>query len=205
MITATGIDILPTKAPRSPTWPKPTNNPEVRVRGQDLNQFINTMTLVATILATVTFAAAFTMPGGFDTRPDNLGVAILVKKASLKVFILADSIAMCCSMAVMFLLMWAMIAEKDDVTQLANVSSLLLQFAFFATLVAFMSVPVFFYSLEYFSCFGKSQEFFSRYYADAGKKGGNGVNFNPKTGLRKRLVTPQLARYGMLISEGMTS
>ncbi|KAH7865722.1 hypothetical protein Vadar_010356 [Vaccinium darrowii] len=97
------------------------------------------MTMVATLLATLTFAAAFTMPGGFDSRPDNLGVAILVKKASLKVFILADSIAMCCSMAVMFLLLWVMIAEKENVINLAYISSQVLQFAFLATLVAFAS------------------------------------------------------------------
>ncbi|KAH7843911.1 hypothetical protein Vadar_022246 [Vaccinium darrowii] len=99
------------------------------------------MTLIATLISTVTFAAPFTMPGGFDgTDVDNLGVAILVKKASLKVFILADSIAMCCSMAVMFLLLWAMITEKDeDENELAIIGSQVLQFALLATLVAFVS------------------------------------------------------------------
>ncbi|KAH7843914.1 hypothetical protein Vadar_022306 [Vaccinium darrowii] len=79
----------------------------------DFKPFINTIILVATLIATVTFAAAFTMPGGFDTSADNLGVATLVKKAALKVLILSDTFAMGCSIVVVFLLSFAMLAERD--------------------------------------------------------------------------------------------
>ncbi|KAH7842085.1 hypothetical protein Vadar_001301 [Vaccinium darrowii] len=50
----------------------------------DFKPFLKTIVLVATLIATVTFAAAFTMPCGFDTSSDNLGVATLVKKVALK-------------------------------------------------------------------------------------------------------------------------
>ncbi|KAH7842891.1 hypothetical protein Vadar_010250 [Vaccinium darrowii] len=136
------------------------------------------MTLVATLMATVTFAAVFTLPGGFDTSPDNLGVAILVKKASLKVFILADSIAMCCSMAAMFSLMWAMISEGHYLRELAITSSRVLQFALLATMVAFMSAIFAVITPKALWVAILSVESFSRYYAEAGKKGGNDINFN---------------------------
>ncbi|KAH7842486.1 hypothetical protein Vadar_005841 [Vaccinium darrowii] len=66
---------------------------------EKLKSFINTMALVAALIATLTFAAAFTMPGGYNNSPDNSGVATLVKKTALKVFILSDTLAMCCTAA----------------------------------------------------------------------------------------------------------
>ncbi|KAH7844143.1 hypothetical protein Vadar_024801 [Vaccinium darrowii] len=105
----------------------------------DFKPFIKTIILVATLIATVTFAAAFTMPGGFDTRPKKEGVATLVTKAALKVFILSDTFSMCCSITVVLLLSMAMLAERDVVSSIAQYSMTLLYLAFFATLVAFMS------------------------------------------------------------------
>lgn len=56
-------------------------------------------TLIAAILiATVTFAAAFTMPGGYvssdSSDPHKAGTAILAKKAAFQAFIVTDTIAM---------------------------------------------------------------------------------------------------------------
>ncbi|KAH7842578.1 hypothetical protein Vadar_006877 [Vaccinium darrowii] len=39
----------------------------------DFKPFLKTIVLVATLIATVTFAAAFTMPGGFDTSSRQFG------------------------------------------------------------------------------------------------------------------------------------
>ncbi|KAH7842723.1 hypothetical protein Vadar_008438 [Vaccinium darrowii] len=105
----------------------------------DFKPFINTMILVATLIATITFAAAFTMPGGFDASGDKLGAATLAKTVALKIFIWADSIAMCCSITVVFLLSFAMLAEQDVLPSVAENSFMLLYLTFFATLVAFMS------------------------------------------------------------------
>eukprot|EP00261_Vitis_vinifera_P034100 XP_019075343.1 PREDICTED: ankyrin repeat-containing protein ITN1-like isoform X3 [Vitis vinifera] len=47
--------------------------------------------IVATLTATVTFAAGFTLPGGYS---DTDGMAILTKKASFKAFVVSDTIAL---------------------------------------------------------------------------------------------------------------
>ncbi|XP_073116087.1 uncharacterized protein [Elaeis guineensis] len=63
----------------------------------------NTLTM-AILIATVSFTAAFTMPGGFsgDKGPDK-GLPILGRKAAFKVFLISDIIAMITSLAAAFL------------------------------------------------------------------------------------------------------
>ncbi|PHU18468.1 hypothetical protein BC332_14163 [Capsicum chinense] len=61
--------------------------------------------VVATLLVTVTFAAGFTLPGGFEShnnRP-NKGMAILIRKTALCLFVITDSIAFACSAGAIFI------------------------------------------------------------------------------------------------------
>ncbi|XP_055811466.1 protein ACCELERATED CELL DEATH 6-like [Solanum dulcamara] len=60
--------------------------------------------VVATLLVTVTFAAGFTLPGGFESDRDshNKGMAILVKKTPFCVFVITDAIAFVCSAGAVF-------------------------------------------------------------------------------------------------------
>ncbi|KAK4366542.1 hypothetical protein RND71_014422 [Anisodus tanguticus] len=59
--------------------------------------------IVATLVVTVTFAAGFTLPGGFDSNPSpNQGMAILTRKAAFKAFIITDAIAFVCSAGAVF-------------------------------------------------------------------------------------------------------
>lgn len=59
--------------------------------------------VVATLIVTITFAAGFTLPGGFDSNPGpNQGMAILIRKAAFKVFVYMDTIAFVCSTGVVF-------------------------------------------------------------------------------------------------------
>ncbi|KAH7842276.1 hypothetical protein Vadar_003438 [Vaccinium darrowii] len=102
---------------------------------EDLKPVINTMSLVAALIATVTFTAALAMPGGYDSS----GEANLVKKPALWAFILSDALAMCCSIAVVPLLWRAIRVEQDLQIVLNNASAILLSMAILATLVAFMS------------------------------------------------------------------
>ncbi|KAF8391795.1 hypothetical protein HHK36_022029 [Tetracentron sinense] len=56
--------------------------------------------IVAALIPTVTFAAAFQVPGGYNS---NDGTATLAKKAAFQVFVVTDAIAWSCSMTTVFL------------------------------------------------------------------------------------------------------
>ncbi|KAF3660089.1 hypothetical protein FXO37_13665 [Capsicum annuum] len=60
--------------------------------------------VVATLLVTVTFAAGFTLPGGFesDDNSPNKGMAILIRKSAFRAFVLPDAIAFACSAGAIF-------------------------------------------------------------------------------------------------------
>jgi hypothetical protein len=56
--------------------------------------------VVAALIATVTFAAAFTLPGGYKS---DRGTAILAKKTAFIVFIISDAISMVLSIFAVFI------------------------------------------------------------------------------------------------------
>ncbi|CAL9030922.1 unnamed protein product, partial [Prunus brigantina] len=55
---------------------------------------VNTLFVVATLFATVTFAAAFTMPGGYNNSGPNEGMATLLTKYMFQAFVIFNTIAM---------------------------------------------------------------------------------------------------------------
>ncbi|XP_021758534.1 ankyrin-3-like [Chenopodium quinoa] len=111
-------------------------NPRLRNLGSSAGEMRTTLSVVAALLATLTFAAAFTVPGGFD---QSTGEIILVRKVSFSVFILADTYAMCCAMFVLFCLIWSMVCDQDESQLLIDRSVLVLIQSFYGTLVAFMT------------------------------------------------------------------
>ncbi|KAH7858881.1 hypothetical protein Vadar_028985 [Vaccinium darrowii] len=72
--------------------------------------------LVATLVATITFAAGFAIPGGYEiTQGPNEGMAVLVGKAGFKAFILANTIAVVCSTSSALVYAFATLYDGDDV------------------------------------------------------------------------------------------
>lgn len=75
----------------------------------DLNKRVNKSTMeraqihlvVAVLLMTITFAAGFTFPGGFESDPNssNKGMAVLIHKTAFHAFVVSDAIAFACSAA----------------------------------------------------------------------------------------------------------
>lgn len=94
------------------------------------------VSLVATIMATITFAAAFTMPGGYSSEN---GKAVLFRNTALKVFLISDTVSMCCSLLVAYLFSSSNFLESPAIfyENYAKFASVLLQISFIGMLVAF--------------------------------------------------------------------
>ncbi|XP_010924231.2 protein ACCELERATED CELL DEATH 6 isoform X1 [Elaeis guineensis] len=85
---------------------KPSGNDSSReksssIEDKDLKKQLNisqNFGIASALIATVTFAAAFTVPGGFiaDDHPDH-GTAVLAKEYAFKVFLVSDAFAFICS------------------------------------------------------------------------------------------------------------
>ncbi|KAL2944756.1 Ankyrin repeat-containing protein ITN1 [Bienertia sinuspersici] len=96
----------------------------------------NTLSVVAALLATITFTAGFTVPGGFD---QNTGEAMLADKAAFLVFLISDTLAMCLSMLVLMFLIWSMVFEPNQSLALIDRSVGLIRAALYFTLLAFVT------------------------------------------------------------------
>jgi hypothetical protein len=62
-------------------------------RPDSVKEGSQTHLLVATLIATVTFTAAFTVPGGYQNQGVDEGLAVLSKRASFRAFLIANTLA----------------------------------------------------------------------------------------------------------------
>ncbi|XP_013645582.2 protein ACCELERATED CELL DEATH 6-like [Brassica napus] len=101
--------------PRGVTW-RPTSGMTLRSRSETLSGYgekykdrVNVLLLVAALVATITFAAGFTMPGGFN----NSGMAVLVDDKTFSNFLVCDTLAMQCSVIAIVALIWAQLGDQE--------------------------------------------------------------------------------------------
>ncbi|KAJ8425722.1 hypothetical protein Cgig2_015870 [Carnegiea gigantea] len=100
-----------------------------------IKDMANTLSVVAGLLVTITFAAAFQVPGGFNGES---GSPVLLQRAAFKAFMIFNSFAMCGSMTVLFFLLWVMLAGSVTTSfLLLDMSITILQLSFGATFLSF--------------------------------------------------------------------
>ncbi|XVF77595.1 hypothetical protein PTKIN_Ptkin14bG0058200 [Pterospermum kingtungense] len=74
-------------------------------KGREMAGVISVM---STLIATFTFTAAFTIPGGFEDEGEYAGTVILIRKAAFQAFVISDTISMTSSITSAVLVFWAM-------------------------------------------------------------------------------------------------
>ncbi|PWA65761.1 ankyrin repeat-containing protein [Artemisia annua] len=88
-------------------------------RTEEEFQLVDNLLIVATLIATASFAAAFAVPGGFDgNEGSKQGMPILLRKTAFKVFMLANNAAFASSCSVLgshiLLLVYRLKADEVD-------------------------------------------------------------------------------------------
>ncbi|XP_021287374.1 protein ACCELERATED CELL DEATH 6-like, partial [Herrania umbratica] len=71
---------------------------------REMGQIISVM---STLIATFTFTAAFTIPGGFKSDGPDKGLAMLISKSAFRAFVLSDAIAMTSSITAAVIVFWS--------------------------------------------------------------------------------------------------
>ncbi|KAL9410758.1 hypothetical protein AB3S75_044520 [Citrus x aurantiifolia] len=95
-------------------------------------------TVVATLIATVTFAAGFTLPGGYWGKEGPIpGTPILIKNAGFQAFVVSDVIAMVLSVSAIFIYFLTPIKTLRQTSFLSEVPHYLILVSLLAMVVAF--------------------------------------------------------------------
>ncbi|XP_074281774.1 uncharacterized protein LOC141606518 [Silene latifolia] len=142
----TAIDLLQKHCRFSPSWGKMCEEIKQHSALKELKYLFwkisfegmkNTMSVVAALVATITFAAGFTVPGGLDSKD---GTPVLATKAAFLVFSVSNTIAsMCCSIMVLFILLGPMMWDPYPSLIYVNLSLSLLLMSLGGTMVAFIT------------------------------------------------------------------
>ncbi|PSS33808.1 Protein ACCELERATED CELL DEATH like [Actinidia chinensis var. chinensis] len=121
-------------------WKK--NRAEFRNQIQGLiNKIGNNNIIVTALIATVTFAAGFTLPGGYDGNAGpNQGMAVLVRKAAFKAFVISNAMAVICSTSAVFVFLIATfyVTERKIITRY-DIGFVLMLISLVAMMIAFIT------------------------------------------------------------------
>ncbi|KAL6987521.1 hypothetical protein U1Q18_013265 [Sarracenia purpurea var. burkii] len=117
-----------------------------RMQEEGLNNAINSTTVVAVLIATVTFTAIFTVPGQYIDDPEDippglsLGEAKIAPKSLFLIFLIFDSLALFISLAVVVVQTSIVVVERKAKKQLMAVINKLMWLACVFMLAAFLSL-----------------------------------------------------------------
>lgn len=106
-----------------------------KLHREGINNATNSVTVVAVLFATVAFAAIFTVPGGDDDH----GMAVVVRRASFKIFFIFNAIALFTSLAVVVVQITLVRGETKAEKRVVEVINKLMWLASVCTSVAFMA------------------------------------------------------------------
>ncbi|XP_034678037.1 protein ACCELERATED CELL DEATH 6-like isoform X2 [Vitis riparia] len=139
------IDILKAAYAKSARNPKDILDRKKRASKQ-INGFktrkemAGALILMATLIATVTFAAAFTIPGGFQAEDPHKGMVVLGRNVAFRTFIITDTIAMTSSMmAALILIIMPFQTDEEIIKSFLGYSLALLWLALMAMGIAFVT------------------------------------------------------------------
>ncbi|PON46096.1 Transmembrane protein [Parasponia andersonii] len=113
------------------------------IKSRRLKKILDTHLLVAALIATVTFTAAFTIPGGYENdNSDHIGkgMAVLSNESFFKVFVVADSVAFYCSTASVLLQFFSSVEHNYHLLlRFTKIAAALTYISIFGMVVAFTS------------------------------------------------------------------
>ncbi|CAI9774637.1 unnamed protein product [Fraxinus pennsylvanica] len=117
-----------------------------KMHTEGLNNAINSTTVVAVLIATVAFAAIFTVPGQYVDDPNDippglsLGEANIAPKPSFQIFFIFDSVALFISLAVVVVQTSVVVIESKAKKQMMAIINKLMWLACVLISVAFLAL-----------------------------------------------------------------
>lgn len=117
-----------------------------KMHEEGLNNAINSTTVVAVLIATVTFAAIFTIPGQYTDDPTDippgasLGEARVAAQAPFTIFFVFDSLALFISLAIVVVQTSVVVVERKAKKQMVAVINKLMWLACVLVSVAFLAM-----------------------------------------------------------------
>ena len=131
----------PLHAPSIGNLQEQVKNKVIASSRKDIKSLTQTYTgntsLVAILIATITFAAAFTLPGGYSNDAGSEGLPIMAKKVAFQAFLISDTIAMCSSLVVAFVCIIARWEDLEFLLYYRSFTKKLMWLAYVATTTAF--------------------------------------------------------------------
>ncbi|XP_019193330.1 PREDICTED: protein ACCELERATED CELL DEATH 6-like [Ipomoea nil] len=103
--------------------------------------------IVATLITTITFAAAFAVPGSYETEAQPKGAPILLKNAAFQAFLVTNTVAFVCSLAAIFA--YIVMVEEAMLYKRSKPIWLLYDYSGFLVLVALIAIVLAFVTGSY--------------------------------------------------------